>query len=777
MASNNSRDDQQYTSKHHDNQLKQDLFQNVLTEPNWEKVVEIHKNNPAAFKTKITSSGHTALHLAISESRKRIVGRLVDIAKCYNNDDVVEDSNNISEAKEILEFANDKGLTPLHVAAATGSMKMCRYIIAVDKSLVLVRDKKGETPLFRAVHYGRKKAFLYLHSVVFEADDRNHDDVDRKYCWRDDDQTILHNAIIRENFDLAFQIIHLYRELVNLVDKGGDTPIHKLARKPAAFASGSSLRGRDKIVYNCISVKELKFKAVEDPTEEAKDKTNLNPSQNKLEHAEKEGAYVDVENHIEGNRSGSDTDQKRQYFLPFSNLKSCFRKLVCTVTPVVLGYRQMSIRKIQKEKKKHVWAVQVLDELLKHATMYDGRERLRASQLQKSVTKNFDDSSDDDQDRSRENSDEEYFDDDISESSKSSEQPICTNVSGQELECSKKERRETAVLLAAKYGIAEMVEKILQKFPVSIYDKDKLSSKNIVLVAVENRNLQVYKLLINKYPRKHVVFQKVDKKDNTALHYAAMYDQDHVKPWPVPGAALQMQWEIKWHEFVENTMPPRLYLRTNKDGETPREMFSHTHKGLVKAGGDWLTSTATSCSVVATLIATVAFASSTTVPGGTDNKTNKPTLGRTPTFELFAIATVAFASSTTVPGGTDNKTNKPTLGRTPTFELFAILSLIALCFSVTSLIMFLAILTSRHQEKDFGKELPRKILLGLTSLFLSIAAMLVTFCAGHFLVFEDNIKYAAFPVYAVTLLPLCLFAAAQFPLYFDLVLATFWSPF
>ena len=185
-------------------------------------------------------------------------------------------------------------------------------------------------------------------------------------------------------------------------------------------------------------------------------------------------------------------------------------------------------------------------------------------------------------------------------------------------------------------------------------------------------------------------------------------------------------------------MPPRLYLRTNMEGKTPRELFSHTHKGLVKAGGDWLTSTATSCSVVATLIATVAFASSTTSPGG---------------------------------GSTHGRANPIT------FELFAISSLIALCFSVTSLIMFLAILTSRHQEKDFGKELPRKILFGLTSLFVSIGSMLVTFCAGHFLVFEDNIKYAAFPVYAVTLLPLCLFAAVQFPLYFDLLLATFWSPF
>ena len=84
---------------------------------------------------------------------------------------------------------------------------------------------------------------------------------------------------------------------------------------------------------------------------------------------------------------------------------------------------------------------------------------------------------------------------------------------------------------------------------MAIYDKDK-DSKNVVLVAVENRHLQVYKLLIRRYKRKDVVFQKVDKKGNTALHFAAMYDQDHTKPWPVPGAALQMQWEIKWHEVI-----------------------------------------------------------------------------------------------------------------------------------------------------------------------------------------------------------------------------------
>lgn len=189
-------------------------------------------------------------------------------------------------------------------------------------------------------------------------------------------------------------------------------------------------------------------------------------------------------------------------------------------------------------------------------------------------------------------------------------------------------------------------------------------------------------------------------------------------------------------------MPPHFFLRANKVGETPEEIFTKSHKELVKEGGEWLTNTSTSCSVVATLIATIAFGSSTTFPGGTDSRSGKPTLENQPSFELFAVS-----------------------------------SLIALCFSVTSLIMFLAILTSRHQEKDFSRDLPRKLLLGLTSLFISIASMITSFCAGHFVVLEDKLKFLAFPVYAVTFLPVCLFAAAQFPLYLDLIRATFRSPF
>ena len=75
---------------------------------------------------------------------------------------------------------------------------MCKFIIEgagdAGKSLVLERDKKGETPLYRAVHYGRLKVFLYLQSLVCDCTD------DISYCWRDDGQTILHNAVNGENF-------------------------------------------------------------------------------------------------------------------------------------------------------------------------------------------------------------------------------------------------------------------------------------------------------------------------------------------------------------------------------------------------------------------------------------------------------------------------------------------------------------------------------------------------------------------------------------------------
>ena len=107
--------------------------------------------------------------------------------------------------------------------------------------------------------------------------------------------------------------------------------------------------------------------------------------------------------------------------------------------------------------------------------------------------------------------------------------------------------RETPIIIAAKNGIVEMVEKILEKFPVAVNDVNA-EKKNIVLLSVENRQPHVYQflLLLKRNVVKESIFRQVDSKGNSALHLAATLGD--FKPWRIPGAALQMQWEIKWFE-------------------------------------------------------------------------------------------------------------------------------------------------------------------------------------------------------------------------------------
>ncbi|KAL6185540.1 hypothetical protein ACLB2K_041672 [Fragaria x ananassa] len=191
-------------------------------------------------------------------------------------------------------------------------------------------------------------------------------------------------------------------------------------------------------------------------------------------------------------------------------------------------------------------------------------------------------------------------------------------------------------------GVTEMVEKILDKFPVAIPDVDS-DNKNVVLLAVENRQPHVYNLLQKRQILKESLLRQLDNKGNSALHLAATCGQ--YRPWLIPGAALQMQWEIKWYKFVRNSMPHRYFVRQNSSGQTPKEIFIDTHKHLITEGSKWLTKTSESCSLVAALIATVAFATSATVPGGLDQQTGEPILKDKAAFNAFTISSLVALSS------------------------------------------------------------------------------------------------------------------------------------
>ncbi|RWR75610.1 Ankyrin repeat-containing domain-containing protein [Cinnamomum micranthum f. kanehirae] len=284
-------------------------------------------------------------------------------------------------------------------------------------------------------------------------------------------------------------------------------------------------------------------------------------------------------------------------------------------------------------------------------------------------------------------------------------------------------------------GVLKIVQGIMKHDPMAIHQEDKYK-KNALLLAVEHKNPKINKFLLKNYYSIRSMVEKVDEKRNTALHFAATLGKK--QQWRTSSAAIQMQWEIKWYNFVKSHMPSSFLGWRNEEGKTSTEVFEETHAKILDDGVAWLNSTSQSCSVVAAVIASVAYASAATVPGG-DNGVN----------------------------------GVPILKGQPAFNIFTISSLVAMCFSITSLTMFLSILTSNYTIQDFLYNLPIKLLVGLTSLFISIGSMLASFCAGHFFNLGDPKQHTSFYIYAIMFLPVSAYVLTQFHLYFSLMKSPF----
>ncbi|KAL1550189.1 hypothetical protein AAHA92_18188 [Salvia divinorum] len=717
--------------------VKKELLNHAMKR-DWWQVLRTYEDNKQASTAKITRSGDTALHMAISDSdyQSLTVKRLLPVA-----------------GDHALRIANDHGNTPLHVASYLGNARVCRWIADADPHLIGARNNHGETPIFLAVVHGRREAFLCMRRIIR----RTH--LGLGYCGKDDGRTILHSAISGGHFELAFQIIHLYPKL-NRNDANGITPLHLLATKPSAFKSGTRMGLLRTIVYHCLYIRKLQFHKDEDDPKQSLTfcghiRSWLYSSQEK-----------DTENPSNDHQPPADIDSKRgldsdsdyvSFCAPFGKcLSLIFHKFVTCLT---LGMNHQ-ISRVIEEKRKHKWTVQIMKVLVDRMSSYDFEIEVRSHPPSKKGDGDrgvFDISHIDLQDLEHQKSNiaQNGGDDkrSIGREEKSflaaSQQEVTIMVEKMNgnfgITIRDKEdkkgnkafkenpKKETPLLIATKHGIIEMVKYILEKYPLAVHNEN-VDGKNIVLLAVESRQPHVYNFLLKQKILTQTIFYKTDDDGNSALHLAAMLANR--RNWLIPGPALQMQWEVKWYEFVEKSMPAKFFMPCNLEGETPWEMFSENHKELAKEASEWLYKTSESCSVVAVLIATVAFTASSTVPGGIESN------------------------------GT------PVLKKQPAFNVFAIASLVALCFSIASVVMFMAFFTSRHREKDYGTNLPAKLLVELTSLLISIAAVLVSFCAAHFFVIKDTFKYTAFSLYAATLFPVALYAFWQIPMYYELVKAT-----
>lgn len=189
---------------------------------------------------------------------------------------------------------------------------------------------------------------------------------------------------------------------------------------------------------------------------------------------------------------------------------------------------------------------------------------------------------------------------------------------------------------------------------------------------------------------------------------------------------------------MESIVQPKYKEMVNLHYKTPRALFSDQHKKLVEQGEKWMKETAESCTVVAALIATIMFSAAFTVPGGYDEYTGIPLYLHRNSFMVFIVADA--------------------------MSLFS---------SCTSVLMFLGILTSRYGEEDFLKSLPRKLIIGLSSLFFSIATMMVTFGVTLVIILKARIAWVSFPIILLAGLPVTLFALLQFPLLVEIFYSTY----
>ncbi|KAL0333700.1 UNVERIFIED_CONTAM: hypothetical protein Sangu_1526200 [Sesamum angustifolium] len=264
--------------------------------------------------------------------------------------------------------------------------------------------------------------------------------------------------------------------------------------------------------------------------------------------------------------------------------------------------------------------------------------------------------------------------------------------------------------LAAQNGIHEIVEEILESYPQAMMfgDAVKLS---VIHLAVMFRRDKIFKIARQQREQYNAsLLQLVDNQGNNILHLAA-----------------------RSREIC--TAPTK--KSKNADYRTPLEVFDEEHRYLVESETQWMIGMATSCTVAASLIATVAFAAAITVPGG------------------------------------NNSNGLPIFSSQKAFLLFVIADALALVTSITTVLSFMSIYTTRYSVNDFLHALPNRLIIGLISLFLSVTSLMVAFGSTMFLVAAQRNSLILVPIIALASVPVALYAYLQLPPLLNMIKSTY----
>ncbi|KAI5312125.1 hypothetical protein L3X38_041298 [Prunus dulcis] len=617
----------------------------------WTAIKYFYKDNPMEIFSQMTTNKDTALHiLASNHGGSSQLKELIEL---------IPEQRKIRQA---LMMENKDGNTPLHEAAASGNMEAAKLLVNEDKRLsgqegcsdssctplVEIRNQLGESPLYRAAAFGHTNLVKYFRSEVHDVE---------QHFKRNDGLSILHTAVIAQNFETALWLQKNYPDLANTKESNGLTSLQLLAQMPNAFEAEFPKSIWWTLIYKCLF-----------------DDDNIDrdpPNQND-----------DLE-------SGS--NQPRQY--------SSSKKIT----------RWRPIRKMLEEMQNQLVLSELTDLLVEKEYSWAGEDsdtRNIGSTFCLLYSKK----------QVEEDSDNCGCDDG----------GVFTRFRRKQGETSKSTYKYTPLLTATCTGILQIVKKIINFHPQVIEERDIETQENILHMAIKHRQLAIFNFVKKKKTITSRLAYRIDSDGNSILHHAADTKFYTVDTLRVSGPAFELQEELYWMTRVKKILPLHYSVHQNNQGLTAQKLFENKHAKLLTLAKAWIKETAQSCSTVAALVATVAYAAAFTAPGGND------------------------------------KHGVPVLRHSPFFVTYFVSDTISLIFSLTSLCTFLSILTSPFEYENFHRSLPFKLHLGFALLFFSLVATTLTFTATVVLLIHHQKMWTTSLIYVVALLPVSVIGSRSF---------------
>ncbi|XP_061984215.1 ankyrin repeat-containing protein ITN1-like [Populus nigra] len=529
------------------------------------------------------------------------------------------------------------------------------------------------------------------------------------------------------NAETALMLLELDDSLHSLEDNNGVTALQLLAQMPTAFESGFPMGICERLIYCCLPVKRHREVKSQVETWFKERKRDLESGQGK---------------NSEDLGSGSERNQRGGILKYLKVLKGIGRRFH---SPSHEHEVRCWLDGFWNQKRKHVFALRLAeilienDESLKKVSIT--KEGLGGKEHRKGENQFSELNS-----KGKETEEiQRHYTTETSETNSSLQEEIplfiATKNGEQEIALvndattsSLTRKEQIPLFIATMNGIEEIVSEITSQYPLA-FELLNEEGQSILDVAVKHRQKNIFRLVKHQKIPLARLDRVVDKKGNTLLHHVA--DMEHYRGGTKPGPALKLQEELQWFEQVQKVIPSHYVTLRNKEGNTAKELFEENHMEQLANAQKWIKETTQSCSAVAAFVATVVFAAAYTVPGGSDKN------------------------------GTPNFINSPY------FLVFTVSDVLSLASSLTSLVVFLSLLTSPFELQEFHISLPRKLLVGFTFLFFAVITTMLSFGATILILIQSEKKLTTLLLSIAAFLPVLVFAIMQFRLYFSFMGSTY----